>query len=150
METGLLHLHSLLRWVAIVAILVAIFNAAKGMRNVWPFGKNDNRWSLITLITFHTQLLIGLALYFINGWYNQIGETANKVVRFYSLEHLVTMLLVIALVTIGRIRAKRANTDIDKHRRTFRFFFIAFVIMMLSIPWPFREVGAGKSWFPGV
>lgn len=150
METGLLHLHSLLRWVAIVAIIVAIANAFTGMSKNRSFGKNDNRWSLITLITFHLQLVIGLVLYFTQGWHLQIGEMSNKVVRFFAIEHLVAMIIVVALVTIGRARSKRAPSDLAKHQRQFRYFLIAFVIMMASIPWPFRLVGEGKSWFPGM
>jgi hypothetical protein len=150
METGLLHLHSFLRWVAILAIILAIYNAFTGMKKNSPFGKNDNRWSLITLITFHIQLVIGLVLYFTQGWHLQVGEMANKVVRFYSVEHILAMIIVVVLVTVGRVRAKKAATDLVKHQRHFRFFLIAFVIMMVSIPWPFREVGMGKSWFPGL
>jgi hypothetical protein len=150
METGLLHSHSLLRWLALIAILVALFNAYKGMSQKRAFSANDNRWSLLTLIFFHLQLVIGLALYFTQGWHHQIGEMANKVIRFYSLEHLVAMLVAIALVTVGRISAKKVADDHKKHKRTFVYFILAFVIVMANIPWPFRLVGADKAWFPGL
>lgn len=149
METGLLHAHSLLRWLAIVAIVIALFNAVTGMSSKRAFTANDNRWSLLTLIFFHLQLVIGLVLYFTQGWHHQIGEMANKVIRFYSLEHLVAMLIAIALVTIGRISAKKLKQDLKKHKRTFIYYLAAFIIVLANVPWPFREVGAGKSWFPG-
>jgi len=114
------------------------------------FSKSDNRWSLLTLIGFHLQLVIGLILYFTQGWHQQLGNMADKVIRFYSLEHLVAMLIAIALVTIGRSRAKKAKTDRVKFKRQFWFFLIAFIIVMANIPWPFREVGAGKGWLPGL
>jgi len=120
------------------------------MQNKSNYSTSDNRWSLLTLIGFHLQLVIGLVLYFTQGWHLQLGEMSNKVVRFYSLEHLVAMLIAIALVTVGRVRAKKASSDIAKYKRQFWFFLIAFIIVMANIPWPFREVGAGKGWFPGI
>jgi Ca2+/H+ antiporter len=150
METGLIHTHSLLRWIALIAIVIAIWNAYTGMSRKRTFTANDNRWSLLTLIFFHIQLVVGLALYFIQGWHLQVGEMANKVIRFYSVEHLLAMILAIALVTIGRISAKRKAADHKKHKVTLSYYMIGLVIVLLSIPWPFREVGAGRSWFPGL
>lgn len=120
------------------------------MQNRANYSNSDNRWSLLTLIGFHLQLVIGLILYFTQGWYQQLGNMSDKIVRFYSLEHLVAMLLAIVLVTVGRARAKRASTDMVKFKRQFWFFLIAFIIVMANIPWPFREVGAGKGWLPGL
>lgn len=150
MYTGLTHAHSLLRWLALIAILVALVNAFTGISNKRAFGANDNRWSLLTLIFFHLQLVIGLVLYFTQGWHTQVGEMSDKVVRFYSLEHLVAMLVAIALVTIGRISSKKVSEDRKKHKRHLVYFFISLVIVLINIPWPFREVGAGKGWFPGM
>jgi len=150
MYTGLTHAHSLLRWLALIAIVVALVNAFTGISKKRPFGANDNRWSLLTLIFFHLQLVIGLVLYFHQGWHTQIGEMGNKVVRFYSLEHLVAMLVAIALVTVGRISSKKVNEDRKKHKRHLVYFLISLIIVLVNIPWPFREVGAGKAWFPGM
>jgi len=150
MNTGLIHLHSLLRWVALVAIVVAIINALGGLRKGRPFSKSDNRWSLITLITFHIQLVIGLVLYFMGGWHTQIGNMSDKVIRFFSIEHLLGMLIVVILVTVGRASGKRASSDLLKHKRHFSYFLLALIILLFNIPWPFREVGAGRSWFPGM
>ncbi len=120
------------------------------MQNRGNYTASDNRWSLLTLIGFHLQLVIGLVLYFIQGWHLQLGEMSNKIIRFYSLEHLVAMLLAITLVTIGRIRAKKASTDMAKFKRQFWFFLVAFIIVMANIPWPFRDVGEGRGWLPGL
>ena len=120
------------------------------MRKQSTFDKSDNRWALLTLIAFHLQLLVGLALYFTQGWHTQIGNMSDKVVRFYSLEHLVAMLIAIALVTIGRVRSKKATLDLAKHKRQFWAFLIALILVLINVPWPFREVGEGNAWFPGM
>jgi len=150
MLTGINHLHSLLRWLAVIAIVIAIVQSFNGMTRQSDYTKKNNRWSLITLIAFHLQLVLGLVLYFAKGWYTQIGEMSSAAVRFWSLEHLVAMLVAIALVTIGRIRSKKADSGPLKHRRQFWFFLIAFLIVMANIPWPFREAGIARPWFPGM
>jgi hypothetical protein len=114
------------------------------------YTSKNNRWSLITLITFHLQLVLGLVLYIGNGWYKQLGEMSNAVVRFWSMEHLLAMLIAIALVTIGRISAKKASSAKVKHKRHFWYFLIALLIVLSNIPWPFREAGIGRGWFPGM
>lgn len=149
MITGFLHLHNFLRWFALIAIVIALIRSFQGMRNKTAFTKPDNLWSLLTLIAFHLQLVVGLVLYFANGWYSQIGEMSNKLIRFYSVEHSLGMLIAITLVTIGRVSAKKAENDTTKHKKIFWYFFIALIITLVSIPWPFREI-IGRPWFPGM
>lgn len=148
MYSGLLHSHSLLRWLALVAIIVAISRAYSGLARRRSFTGRDNMWSLLTLIFFHLQLVIGFVLYFTQGWHLRIGEMANATARFFALEHTVGMLVAIALVTVGRVSAKKVSDDRRKHKRHFAYFLIALIIAIVSIPWPFREVS--RSWFPGL
>ena len=73
----------------------------------------------------------------------------DKLHRFWAVEHFAGMLIGIILITIGRGSAKKNITDVAKHKRSFTYYFIAFVIIVASIPWPFREL-VGRPWFPGV
>jgi hypothetical protein len=57
------------------------------------------------------------------------------------------MLIGIALITIGHIKAKKASTDSAKFQSIFIFFLIGLVLIVSRIPWPFMEVGQGKGWF---
>jgi len=150
MLTGITHLHSLLRWFALIAILISLFQSFRGMTGNKDFTATNNRWSLITLITFHLQLLLGLVLYFANGWYSRFGEMSDAAIRFWTVEHLTAMLLAIALVTIGRVSAKKTNVAKSKHERHFWYFLIALVIVIANIPWPFRDPGIARGLFPGM
>ena len=150
MNTGLLHLHSLLRWVALISLVIMIFRAYGGMMKGRSFSAADNRWSLITVISFHTQLIIGVALYIMNGWHTQMGNMGDRVTRFFAIEHLLGMTIAIALVTIGRARAKKTQTDSVKFKRHLWAFIGALLIVLISIPWPFLATGVGRSWFPGM
>jgi len=136
----LVHAHSGLRYVVLGLLIAAIFIAYSN----WQSNKRgDSKIYLFALIATHTQLLIGLILYFMSPKVNfsQIGE---KVFRFYSVEHVFMMLIAIVLITVGRIRSKKLD-GANKHRTILYFYALAFIIIMAAIPWPFRNLGSG--WF---
>lgn len=144
MYTGLLHLHSLLRWVILILLLVGIYQA---------FTKNKGlqKLSLFLLISAHITLLIGLYQYFFGGMgiklFQIYGSAVMKTasLRFWAVEHITGMLIAIVLITIARGKAKKDNFDAAKW-----LYLIALVLILASVPWPFREVGAGRTWFPGM
>lgn len=151
MQTGLLHLHSSLRYLLLIFLIVAIVRALLKWSKNEPFNKQDNIFSLIPFVLSHIQLLIGLALYAINPYVKQalsggMGEImGNSIARFYVVEHLVGMLIAIALITVGRIASKKALEDASKHKKIFIYYGIGLLIIIASIPWPFRGLGTG--WF---
>ncbi len=145
MYNVILELHSLLRWVILVLLLVAIFRSYSGMTAGKPFSAADKKVGLFLMISAHTTLLIGLYLYFFGPWgFASIrslgfGEVMkNKAYRFYAVEHIFGMLVAIVLITIGRGVAKKNIPDLAKHKRTFWFMLVALVIILATIPWPFR------------
>jgi len=152
MYTGMLHLHSGLRWIILVLLLVVIFRSlTAGGR---PFNDTDRKFGLFTMIACDIMLLVGLYLWFVGAYgLNTIEEQpmkdimANKVMRFFTIEHFTGMIIAIALVHVGKSIAKKNLPDTVKHKRTLIFFGLALLIILISIPWPFREVGAGKGWF---
>jgi len=149
MHTGLLHLHSALRWLAIILMLATIIDSL--VRMYRPFRENERKLALFTLIALHTQLLLGLVLYFtspmIEGFIQAGGIMKNPVARFLIVEHFIGMALAIILVTIGYSRAKRQSEHWLKHKMIFFYYLVAFILILISIPWPFREAGAGRGWF---
>ena len=152
MYNVILELHSLLRWVILVLLLVAIFRSYSGMTAGKPFSAADKKVGLFLMISAHTTLLIGLCLYFFGPWgFANIrslgfGEVMkNSVYRFYAVEHIFGMLVAIVLITIGRGAAKKPISDGAKHKRTFWFILVALVIILATIPWPFRE-SLGGHW----
>ena len=153
MYNVLLHLHSAGRWIVLILLLIAIFNSlVAGNR---PFIKSDNRTGLFLTIFADLMLLIGIVLWFLSDrWgYKTIQARgmsevmSDATARFYVVEHLVGMLVAIVLLHIGKAQARKPISDKAKHRRTVIFYSIALVIILLSIPWPFREVGVGRGWY---
>jgi len=152
MYTGMLHLHSFLRWIILLLLLIVIFRSlTAGSR---PFNNTDRKFGLFTMIACDVMLLIGLYLWFVGAYglnsFENLGMKeimSNKVIRFFSVEHFAGMIIAIALVHVGKSVAKKKLPDTVKHKRTLIFFGLALLIILISIPWPFREVGAGKAWF---
>lgn len=145
MYNGLVHAHSGLRWVVLILLLVAIFNAfSKKSSGQWT--PKDKKITLFAMIFTHIQLLIGLVLYFISPLVEfSEGFMSNPVYRFYSVEHISLMLIAIALITVGYSKSKKATTDAKKFGAVATFYLIGLILILVSIPWPFRDLGAG--WF---
>jgi hypothetical protein len=59
------------------------------------------------------------------------------------------MIIGIVLITLGKTVAKKDFPDALKHKRSAILFSLALVIILLTIPWPFRA-GIGRPWFPGM
>ncbi len=152
MYSFLLHLHSILRWVVLLLLLVAIFNSlVAGSR---PFIRSDARTGSILVIFADLMLLIGLALWYWGprgySYIKSIGMSAtmkDPVARFFAVEHLAGMLVAIILLHIGKAQGRKALSDKAKHRRTLVFYLLALLIILVSIPWPFRQIGAASRWY---
>jgi hypothetical protein len=136
-------LHSLLRWAVLLFGVWAVINAITGRSQQRAFTANDNRSNLFFMISCDIQLLLGLILYVNNGWFDRLKDLGNNMkdpaARFFTMEHLSMMLIAWILVHVGRAAVKRANTDAAKHKKSLIFFGIALVLILASIPWPFRE-----------
>lgn len=146
----LVHAHSGLRWVLLILLLASIVKAYRKWQNRDDYTAGDNKLYLFTLIATHVQFLIGLVLYFISPKVPLFDANLESgaimresLYRFYTVEHLVGMLIAVVLITIGRSRSRRMSSAIKKHKTVFTFFGIALLLILLSIPWPFRIPGAG-------
>jgi glucan phosphoethanolaminetransferase (alkaline phosphatase superfamily) len=155
MYTGLLHLHNLLRWVILILLLVALFRHLAGMNNKRPVSAGDKKVDLFLMIAAHITLLVGLYQWFAGPWglklitANGMGVVMkDSAYRFFAIEHLTGMLIAIVLITIGRGKVKRA-VDYTAHKKAFWFFLLALIVILASVPWPFREA-VSRPWFPGM
>lgn len=152
MYTGLLHLHSLLRWVLLILLIATCVKGYLGWINRYKFTEGDRKLTLYTLIMAHLQLVIGLVLYFISplaegARLNMAAAMKDPILRFWGVEHLTGMLIGIILITIGYSKVKRSTTDERRFRLMALYFIFALVIILLTIPWPWRVVGQGRGWF---
>ena len=141
---GLLHAHSGLRWVVLALLVAATFKALMKWRSNVSFTTSDRKLNLFTMVSMHVQLVLGLTLYFMSGRVD-FSKMEDDMVRFFTVEHTVMMLLAIVLVTIGHARSKKIVDDAKKFKTIFTFYLIGLLLVLLGIPWPFR--GWGNGWF---
>jgi hypothetical protein len=131
MHAFFLFIHSLFRWVVLLAGLYAVA-AAFGRRDARP-----GRWFAISL---DIQLLIGLILY----WLSPITSGAvsdmaaamqNRVVRFWTVEHATSMILALVLAHVGVARARKGKGGAAV------LFLLALLAILAGIPWPLMPYG---------
>jgi hypothetical protein len=132
----LLLLHSVTRYLVLIGLLGVILNSLVGMIQAKPFSKMEDKSSLWLFIFTHTQLLIGLILYFVSplGVSNFSGAAMkDAAARYWLVEHSLMMLIAIVLITIARISMKKLAMDAAKHKRLFIFNALALLIIIVSI-----------------
>jgi membrane-associated HD superfamily phosphohydrolase len=130
----LVALHSLNRFVLLILLLVVIGKSLMGWLNKSPFEKADDKMSLFLFISTHTQLLLGLILYFVSPVVIFSGASMKEpVARYWLVEHASGMLLAIVLISLGRILSKKVSDSTSKHKRLFSYNIAALVIIIIII-----------------
>ncbi|HLZ15715.1 MAG TPA: hypothetical protein VKQ08_01695 [Cyclobacteriaceae bacterium] len=127
-------LHSLNRYVLLILLLVVIGKSLKGWLNKSPFEKADDKLSLFLFISTHTQLLLGLILFFVSPVVVFSGASMKETVaRYWLVEHSTGMLISIVLISLGRILSKKLSDGAAKHKRLFMYNIVALVIILAII-----------------
>lgn len=152
MYSALVNVHSILRYVLLLLILISIVKSFNGWFGKKQYLPGDKRIALFTLISAHLQLIVGLGVYFMSAEVQFSNfSTSTKEVRFFTMEHITMMIIAIALITIGYSSSKKAATDEAKYKRVAIFFLLALIIILLAIPWPFNIwSGVTRGWMPDV
>ena len=140
-----LHIHSFLRYIALIILVYAVAYSFLGLYRKKPFFAKELKVSLITMIIFHTQLLFGLILYIMSPKVQFTREMFHTALfRYFTIEHVFSMVIAIALITIGYSMAKK-QIDGNGHKFIFYFYLIALLIILWAIPWPFKAA-LGSGW----
>lgn len=138
MYSAVLLLHSWVRWLVLLAGLVALLRSVGGSK---PWTAADDRATLIFTIALDVQLLLGLLLYFALSptvslaFQNMKVAMATTSIRFFVVEHAVGMVLAVVAAHIGRVRIRKAAPDA---RRTTAAIFVtvSVLLIVLAMPWP--------------
>jgi hypothetical protein len=145
MYTTVLILHSWIRWIALVAVIGALFATVRG--KVEGSQSVADRWGLIAMMALDIQLLLGLLLYLVVSpnmaeIRAHFGEAMrNPQLRFWAVEHITAMLVAVILAHVGRVLARKAKTTSAKRMRLLVCFGVAAVALLLGQPWPGMPAG---------
>lgn len=142
--------HSLLRWLVVLTAVVALARAFAGWFGSRPWTPADaaaNRWFTMALTV---QFVVGLLLWaFLSPFgvssFGDMGETMRDGTRrFWAVEHLTLMVVALALAHIGAARARKAASDVARHRTAAILFALSTALVLAGVPW----FGAdARPWF---
>ncbi len=138
MYTGLKHLHSYLAYVLLAAIIFSLIYAVYKFATKNQFDEKVRKAALVGFIASHLQLLIGIVLYLLSplGLSNFSSEAmGSSVSRLYILEHPVMMIIGIALISVGYIKAKKPGDDASRFKTVILFYTLGLIFMLSRIPW---------------
>jgi len=135
----LVHTHSGLRWILLLMMLYVIFSNQQTQKI-----KSIN-WPMMVFIIFTLQLILGIILYFSSTAVSfESGFMKIARFRFFTVEHILGMVIAYHFVMIAFLKQRKALPgSFNKKLRI--YYGIALLIILLSIPWPFR--GFGNGWF---
>ena len=134
-------IHSYWAYLVLLLLILSTANALIGLVSKREYSAKDFRISLSTLITSHIQLLIGIVLYFTNNYVSQFSEIGmgeimkNSALRSTLVEHPITMIIALVLITIGYSKHKKKLTSKPKFKTLSIFYTIALVLILSKIPW---------------
>jgi hypothetical protein len=136
--------HNSLRWILMGILIYVIISSWAGVVNKKTYGKADKVSGGILVGLAHLQLLIGLILYFGLSPYTQAAfadfgaAMKETTLRFYAVEHFLTMVLAIGCIQAGRTLSKKAVDDTGKFKKMAIFTTIALVLILARMPhWNF-------------
>lgn len=138
MYTGLRHLHSILAYILLAALLFSIVYVFIQFVKKGSFTEKVRKISLIGFIAAHLQLLIGLVLYVVSpvGLSLFSAEAmGDSISRLYIIEHPLTMIIGIVLITVGYVKAKKPGDDARRFKTIIIFYTLGLLLILLRIPW---------------
>ena len=147
MYSLILTLHSILRWVVLILAIVAVVRAFIGWFGKKRWTARDNRLGMVLSASMDLQVLLGVILYI---FLSPLTTTAlqdfgaamsNELLRYWSLEHVLLMIVALILIHVGRATSKVAEAATSKHKRAAIFFGLATLAILIAIPWPFLSYG---------
>jgi len=128
--------HSGWAYLALLLLVVAVINSVVGLVGNKEFTAKDRKIAMFGLIGTHTQLVVGLILYFVSPLgLSSLGQMSDKALRLTSLEHPLINIIAIVLITIGWSKHKKAVISKSKFKAISVFYGLGLVLILSRIPW---------------
>lgn len=146
-----LFLHSWNRWLILIAGILVLAAAIKGISGKTAYTDSQRKWGLIFISSLHLQLLVGLLMYFVlspitlTALSNFGAAMKDSDLRYWAVEHAFVNILAIAIAQTGSILVKRAANNAIKHKRTLIWTGIAMLLILVMIP--LGILGPERPWF---
>ena len=133
-------LHSGFAYLAFLLLVIAVVNSFIGLFSKKEFTERDRKIALFALAAIHTQLLIGIVVYFVSPLgFSALGQMKDAALRLTSLEHPLMNIIGIVLITIGWMKHKKLIASESKFKIFSIYYGLGLVLILSKIPW--------GSWF---
>jgi hypothetical protein len=145
-----LSIHSILRWLVVIFAILALVRAYRGWIAKTEWVKMDDRAGLLFTSTIDLQVLVGLILYLFlspitrTAFGNLANATSDRVLGYFTFDHIVIMLIAMALAHVGRAVSKKATLAQAKFRAAAIWFSLSALAILIGIPWPFIGESIGR------
>lgn len=140
--SGVLLLHSWLRWAVVVLGVLALARSLVGWARGRDWTPGDRRLQVSFVSAFDTQMLLGMTLYFALSPITPRSLDALRMsmsighLRFFGLEHPLLMLLALTAAHATSAMTRREAPAKSKHRTWAVGLLLAMLFVTLAIPWP--------------
>ena len=129
-------LHSWWAYVAFLLLVIAVVNSFIGLFSKKEFTDKNRKIALFALAAIHTQLLIGIIVYFVSPLgFASLGQMKDAALRLTSLEHPLMNIIGITLITIGWMKHKKLTTSESKFKTFSIYYGLGLAIILSKIPW---------------
>lgn len=135
-------IHKYWAYVVLIVLVLATVNALIKFFSDKAFDAKDFRLALFALITMHLQFVIGVILFFAKDYFGTIKEVGgmgevmkSAILRNAIIEHPLTMIIAIVLLTIGYSKHKKKLTSKGKFKMLAVFYTLALILVLAKIPW---------------
>jgi len=127
-------LHSGFRYVVFLMVLIAIVRSFVDWFGKKPYTEGNRKFNLFAMIAVHTQILIGLILYFVSPFVQFNSQTMkDDTTRYWTVEHISMMIFAMILVTVGHSRSKKILLPEGKHRAIAIYYGLALLVIVMAI-----------------
>ena len=138
--------HNILRWIILLLAINLLVRMSIGWIKKTPWKTADQKAGTYFTISMDTQLLLGLALYFVlspltKGVFQDFGAAmSNDILRFFGVEHFLIMVIAIALAHYTNSFTKKDLPDEKKFKRATILYAIVILLIIAGIPWSTRPL----------
>lgn len=140
MYTGIKHFHSYWAYIVLILLIVTVISCFAGKSKGREFSTKDRKFALFTMIAAHIQFLLGVFLLFLSPYWEALTKSGmgevmkNSLTRMMLVEHPLTNVIAITLITIGWSRHKKQETSKGKFNSIALFYLIGLLLLLSRIP----------------
>lgn len=134
MHSLLVITHSVFRYFVLIFLIIFVVRALMGWMNKSSYNKLDEKLGLWLFMVTHTQLVLGLVLFFISpAVVFSAASMKDATARYWLVEHSSMMLIAIVLITLARITTKKITDSAAKYKKLFIYNAIALLLIVVAI-----------------